>query len=84
MPMVEGLIERFKSWLASRDTGDGLTGTHGGRLNRTNRCPNDHERAVHVQAWWKPLDGGRPCARSRCLRSLLKSIAFDFLLLYGF
>ena len=50
-PIVEDLIERHKSRLASRETGDGLTGTHsGGSLDRTNHRPNGHESAVRVQA----------------------------------
>ena len=37
---VEGLIERHKSRLASRETGDALTGTHsGGSLDRTESVP---------------------------------------------
>ena len=38
--IVEGPIERHKSRLASRETGDGLTGTYsGGRLERTESVP---------------------------------------------
>ena len=38
--IVEGPIERHKSRLASRETGDGLTGTHsGGSLDRTETVP---------------------------------------------
>ena len=38
--IVEGPIERHKSRLASRETGDGLTGTHGGgSLDRTESVP---------------------------------------------
>ena len=38
--IVEGPIERRKSLLASRETGDGLTGTYsGGSLGRTKSVP---------------------------------------------
>ena len=38
--IVEGPIERHKSRLASRETGDGLTGTYsGGSLDRTESVP---------------------------------------------
>ena len=38
--IVEGPIERHKSRLASRETGDGLTGTYdGGSLDRTETVP---------------------------------------------
>ena len=38
--ILEGPIEHHKSWLASRETGEGLTGTHsGGSLDRTESVP---------------------------------------------
>ena len=38
-----------------------------------NRCPNGQESAVHVQAWGKPLDGTKPCAREAfTVHSVLK------------
>ena len=49
--IVEGPIERDKSRLASRETGDGLTGTYGGgSLDRTESVPKWSESAVRVQA----------------------------------
>ena len=49
-PIVEDLIERHKSRLASRETGDGLTGTFsGGSLDRTESVPKwSRERRVRV------------------------------------
>ena len=51
-PIVEDLIERHKSRLASRETGDGLTSTQivGEAWTGPNRCPNGHESAGRVQA----------------------------------
>ena len=48
--IVEGPIERHKSGLASRETGDGLTGTYivGEACTGPNRCRNGRESAVRV------------------------------------
>ena len=51
--IVEGPIERHKSRLASRETGDVLTGTHVWEAwTGPNRCPSGHESAVRVQTSW--------------------------------
>ena len=42
----------------------------GEALTGPNRCPNGLESAVRVQAWGKPLNGTKLCAR--CLRSLFR------------
>ena len=49
--IVEGPIERHKSRLASREAGDGLTGTYSGEAwTGPDRCQNGRESAVRVQA----------------------------------
>ena len=74
--IVEGPIERHKSRLASRETGDGLTGTYSGEsLDRTESVPKrSRERRARAS-----------CSQSLtassvvpCPRSLPKLIAFDF------
>ena len=62
--IVEGPIERDKSRLVSRETGDGLTGTFSGRsLDRTETVPKwSRERRARV-GLRDPLDGTNPRAR---------------------
>ena len=93
-PIVEGSIERHKSRLVSRETGNGLTGIYsGGSLDRTEKVPK-WPREHHARAGLREASRrdkvmrswslNVPDASSRCLRSLRKLIAFDFfLLLYG-
>ena len=60
--IVEGLIDRHKSRLASRETGDGLTGTQsGGTLDRTESVPKwSRKRRACADLM---VDGTKPCAR---------------------
>ena len=62
--LVEGPIERHKSRVASRETGDGLTGTYsGGSLGGTEFVAKwSRERRAH-QAGEERLDEIKPCAR---------------------
>ena len=59
--IVEGQIERHKSRLASRETGDGLTGTHGGgSLDRTESVPKWSRKRRACAGLM--VDATKPCA----------------------
>ena len=60
--IVEGPIERHKSRLASRETGDGLAGTHsGGSLDRTVSVPKWSRKCRACAGLM--VDGTKPRAR---------------------
>ena len=60
--IVEAPIERHKSRLASRETGDGLTGTHsGGSMDRTESVPKWSRKRRACAGLM--VDGTKPCAR---------------------
>ena len=57
-------MERHKSRLASRETGDGLTGTHsGGSVDRTETVPKWPQERRARAGLRETLDGTKPCAR---------------------
>ena len=89
MPIIEGLIERHKSRLALRETGDGLTGTHiGGSLDRTESMPKRSRKRRVCAGLLKPLDVTKPSARGAltfAMPPLPPEVdSFGLLLLYGF
>ena len=68
---MEGLIERHKSRLASRETGDGLTGTYsGGSLDRTESVPK-WSRERRARTGLREAPGRDKAVRSSSLNHLL-------------
>ena len=60
--IVEGPIDRHKSRLASRETGDSLAHIVREAWTRPNRCRNGRESGVRVYAWGRLPDGTKSYA----------------------